>query len=207
MKKFIASIVLLLAIQLIGFSQSFDLQKLLKENKLVTSNGKIIPLTDSKKSGVSMQGIAWIKDASFSKGVIEVDLRGKDVFQKSFIGIAFHGVDTLTYDLVYFRPFNFRAEDPIRKIHAVQYVSHPEWPWDKLREERNGIYEKGIDPAPAATDWVHARIEVGDKQIKVFVNRSKTPSLVVDKLNDRKDGMIGLWNEGLDGDFANLSIK
>jgi hypothetical protein len=206
MKKLII-IAVLLVLARFGFTQSFDLQKLLKENKFVTSKGKIIPLADNKKSGVSMQGIAWIKDKSFSTGVIEVDLRGKDIFQQSFLGIAFHGVDTITYDLVYFRPFNFRAEDPIRKIHAVQYVSQPEWDWKRLRDERNGIYEKAIDPAPAATDWVHARIEVGDKQIKVFVNGAKNPSLVVDKLNDRRDGMIGLWNQGENGDFANLIIK
>ena len=154
-----------------------------------------------------MTGIAWLKDTRFSTGIIEVDIRGRDVFQKSFIGIVFHGVDTLTHDLVYFRPFNFRAEDPIRKIHAVQYVSHPDYPCDRLRKERNGIYEKGIDPPPVATDWFHARIEVGEKQVKVFVNGSKTPSLVVDKLNDRKTGMIGLWNEGDNGEFANLSIN
>ncbi|HEY5826436.1 MAG TPA: family 16 glycoside hydrolase, partial [Cyclobacteriaceae bacterium] len=81
------------------------------------------------------------------------------------------------------------------------------YPWDRLRKERNGIYEKAIDPPPVATDWFHARIEVSEKQIKVFVNGAKTPSLVVDKLNDRKDGMIGLWNEGENGEFANLTIK
>jgi len=207
MKKLIVSIVLLLAVQFTVFGQSFDLQKLLKENKFVTSRGKIIPLTDGNKSGISMTGIAWLKDTQFSTGVIEVDIRGRDVFQKSFIGVAFHGVDSLTHDLVYFRPFNFRAEDPIRKIHAVQYVSHPDYPWDRLRKEKNGIYEKAIDPPPQATDWFHARIEVGEKQIMVFVNGAKTPSLVVDKLNDRKNGMIGLWNEGESGDFANLTIK
>jgi len=207
MKNLFASLILLLVIQSAGISQSFDLQKLLKENKFVTTNAKVIPLTDGNKSGISMTGMAWIKDKKFSTGVIEVDLRGKDIFQQSFLGIAFHGVDSITYDLVYFRPFNYRAEDPIRKIHAVQYVSQPDWDWKRLRDERNGVYEKAIDPAPAATDWVHARIEVGDKQIKVFVNGAKTPSLVVDKLNDRKDGMIGLWNEGENGDFANLVIK
>jgi hypothetical protein len=207
MKNLFASLILLLVIQSAGISQSFDLQKLLKENKFVTTNAKVIPLTDGNKSGISMTGMAWIKDKKFSTGVIEVDLRGKDIFQQSFLGIAFHGVDSITYDLVYFRPFNYRAEDPIRKIHAVQYVSQPDWDWKRLRDERNGVYEKAIDPAPAATDWVHARIEVGDKQIKVFVNGAKIPSLVVDKLNDRKDGMIGLWNEGENGDFANLVIK
>jgi hypothetical protein len=206
MKKHILFTVLTMVVSF-GFSQSIDLQKLLKENKFATAYGKVVPLADSKKSGVSMAGIAWIKDKNFSKGVIEVDLRGKDIFQQSFLGIAFHGVDSITYDVVYFRPFNYRAEDPIRKIHAVQYASEPDWSWKRLRDERNGIYEKGIDPPPAATDWVHARIEVSDKQIKVFVNGAKTASLVVDKLNNRTDGLIGLWNQGENGDFANLVIK
>ncbi len=38
-------------------------------------------------------------------------MRGKNVFQKSFIGIAFHGQDDKTYDAVYCRPFNFIAKD------------------------------------------------------------------------------------------------
>ena len=187
--------------------KSFDLQQLLKEQKLITFGRNVVPITDGDKKGISLTGIAWLKDVSFSTGTIEVDLRGKDVLQQSFIGIVFHGVDTATHDVVYFRPFNFRSEDPVRKIHAVQYASHPDFPWHKLREEKNGIYEKGIDPPPAATDWVHARIVVDDKQIKVYVNNVQEPSLTVDKLNTRQNGLIGLWNEGLDGDFANLTIS
>ena len=194
-----------------GQKQSFDLQQLLKEKKLITINGKVVPITDGNRKGVSMvpgfqEGVVWLKDVTFSTGTIEIDLRGKDVFQKSFIGIAFHGVDSVTQDIVYFRPFNFQAEDPIRKIHAVQYVSHPDFTWDKLREEKNGIYEKGIDPPPSPKDWFHAKIVVEDTQIKVYVNNASTPSLTVDKLNTRKSGLIGLSNEGLAGDFANLTI-
>src|SRR5688572_7112129 len=194
-----------------GQKQSFDLQQLLKEKKLITINGKVVPITDGNRKGVSLvpgfqEGVVWLKDVTFSTGTIEIDLRGKDVFQKSFIGIAFHGVDSVTQDIVYFRPFNFQAEDPIRKIHAVQYVSHPDYTWDKLREEKNGIYEKGIDPPPSPKDWFHAKIVVEDTQIKVYENNASTPSLTVDKLNTRRSGLIGLSNEGLSGDFANLTI-
>ncbi|HYI79202.1 MAG TPA: family 16 glycoside hydrolase, partial [Chryseolinea sp.] len=84
--------------------------------------------------------------------------------------------------------------------------THPDFPWHKLREEKNGIYEKGIDPPPSPTEWFHARIVVAEKQIKVYVNNATTPSLTVDKLNTRKNGLIGLSNEGLEGDFANLTI-
>ena len=200
------SIFMLLASLSYGQKKSFDLQQLLKEKKLITYKWSVIPLTDGGKKGISLNGVVWLKDQTFSKGTIEIDLRGKDIFQKSFLGIAFHGVDTITYDLVYFRPFNFRAEDPIRKIHAVQYTSEPDFPWPRLREEKNGIYEKGIDPPPSPTEWFHAKIVVGETEIKVYVNDATIPSLTVNKLNTRKDGLIGLWNVGLPGDFANLTI-
>jgi hypothetical protein len=192
--------------ELIAQKKSYDLQQLLKENKLMTYGSKVVSITDGEKKGISMTGLAYLKDVTFTTGTIEVDLRGKDVLQKSFIGIAFHGVDTVTTDVVYFRPFNFRSSDPVRKIHAVQYVSEPEFPWHKLREEKNGVYEKGIDPPPSATDWFHAKIVVEDTQIKVYVNNASSPSLTVNKLNSRREGKIGLWNNGLDGDFANLTI-
>jgi hypothetical protein len=186
--------------------QSFKLQQLLKENKLI-SNYPITPLNDNGKEGVSSKGIVWLKNVHFSTGTIEVDLRGKDIVQKSFIGIAFHGVDTITYDAIYFRPFNFQSTDSVRKIHAVQYISEPDFPWDRLREEKNGIYEKGIDPPPSPVEWFHARIVVDESTIKVFVNNAAAPSLTVNKLNDRKDGLIGLWSVGVNGEFANLIIK
>jgi len=186
--------------------QTYNLQQMLKEKKLTSFAKTLTPVDDNDKHGVSCTGLAWLNDVHFSKGTIEVDLRGKDVVQQSFLGIAFHGVDTTTYDIIYFRPFNFRSSDPVRRIHAVQYVSEPKYPWDVLREKFNGVYEKGIDPPPLATAWFHARIVVEDNEIKVYVNGADNPSLTVKKLNTRTDGLVGVWNEGLPGDFANLVI-
>jgi len=204
----ILTIISLIALPLFATGQSYDLQQLVKKGKLTYWRNAPQPFTDGNRKAISLPGIAWLTGKNFSTGTIEVDLRGKDEFQKSFLGIAFHGIDTLTYDCVYFRPFNFRAEDPVRRIHAVQYMSVPDYDWKILRDERNGIYEKGITPAPAATDWFHARIVVSAKDIKVYVNQSKEPSLTVDKLNTRTDGLIGLWSSpgALPGDFANLVI-
>src|ERR1700761_1813782 len=70
-------------------------------------------------------GVAWIKGKSFSTGTIELDIKGKDKPQGSFIGMAFHGSNDSTFEVVYFRPFNFRSTDPVRKGHAVQYVASP----------------------------------------------------------------------------------
>ncbi|PWT74251.1 MAG: hypothetical protein C5B59_11555 [Bacteroidetes bacterium] len=210
MKKksvFLCGLALLFILDSFAQAGKYNLLSLLGENKL-ESSGKILkPLTDGKKKGISTDGIVWLKDIHFSKGTIEVDLRGKDSLQRSFLGIAFHGVDTSSYDGIYFRPFNFQTSDPIRKEHMVQYISLPRFTWQYLRSEFNGVYEKGIDPPPSPNGWLHAKIVVGDKDIKVYVNHSSTPSLTVQKLNDRQDGKIGLWSGDLPGDFANLVIS
>lgn len=206
MKKSIWCVLVGLSASTTGISQSFNLQQMLSEKKLISFQNHA-PILINEKQGISINQIVWLKDINFSTGTIEVDLRGKDVPQRSFLGIAFHGVDTMTYDAIYFRPFNFQATDPVRKIHAVQYISQPEFTWEKLRNEKNGIYEKGINPPPTATDWFHAKIVVSESTITVYVNDASIYSLQVNKLNQRKDGLIGLWNYGLDGDFANLVIK
>jgi len=203
-------IVTILALATInGAAQSFDLSKDLKEKKLIPVRPNKVSVSDEGKHAVSVLGIAWLDGVTFSEGTIELDIRGNDKLQKTFPGIVFHGVDTVTHDVVYFRPFNFQAADPVRKIHAVQYVSHPDFPWDVLRETKNGQYEKAVTPAPGPNDWFHAKIVVKGKEINVYVNGSTTPSLTVTKLNDRTTGKIGLWCDGSDipGDFANLVIK
>ena len=153
------------------------------------------------------QGLAWVESSNFDQGVIEVDIKGKNDLQRSFVGVAFRGVDEKTHDAVYFRPFNFKSEDPVRRIHAVQYVSHPTYTWQKLRTEKNGQYEKAVNPVPDPDGWFHARIVVANRKISVFVNGAKEPSLVVEELSDRKGGLVGLWvGEGSGGAFANLKI-
>ena len=68
-------------------------------------------------------GVAWWPDLVMADGTVEVQIRGKDVMQRSFVGVAFHGVDEKTYDAVYFRPFNFRAPDPARDGVVPQGLS------------------------------------------------------------------------------------
>jgi hypothetical protein len=189
-------------------AEKLNLSQLLKDNKLIIHpNQDVTALTDDAKQGVSVTGVVWIKGVNFSTGSIDVDLRGKDVFQQSFLGIAFHGTDDITYDAIYFRPFNFQSSDTLRKKHAVQYISEPDYPWDRLRNEHPLVYEHAVIPLLIATGWFHAHIVVEKDEVVVYVNYSKMPSLRVKKLDNRNDGMIGLWNDGLKGDFANLEIK
>jgi hypothetical protein len=154
-------------------------------------------------------GVVWLDNYDFANGTIEVDLLGRSQpVQGSFVGIALRVVDGQTHDAVYFRPFNFRATDSTRHAHAVQYVSDPEWTWQRLRTERPGQYERAIVPEPDGDEWFHVRIDVARPRIQVFVNNAATPSLVVDELSARTHGPIGVWvGEGSGGYFANLRVQ
>ncbi|HYG80003.1 MAG TPA: hypothetical protein VD861_06425 [Pyrinomonadaceae bacterium] len=153
-------------------------------------------------------GVAAVKDSKFTNGVIEFDALGQSGPRGSnFLGVAFRVVDAQTHDAVYFRPFNFRAEEAERKAHAVQYISHPKYSWQVLRQEKPGQYEKPIDPAPDGDAWFHVRIVVEKPRVSVYVNNGKEPSLVVEELSDRKGGGVGLWvGPGQGGYIANLKI-
>jgi hypothetical protein len=151
------------------------------------------------------EGHAWLNNTKFSYGTIEVDIKGKDKLQASFVGIAFHGVNDSTFEAVYFRPFNFRSADPVRKLHAVQYIASPKFGWEKLRNEFPGKYEQPIAPGPDPNEWVHARITIDSKNIKVYVNGNAKPSLVVEPLVHDHGTLIGLWTDS-DGDWKNLKI-
>src|SRR6266511_138669 len=157
---------------------------------------------------VPIMGLVWLKGYDFGNGVIEADMLGQSQPpQTSFVGVAFRVVDAQTYDAVYFRPFNFRASDSTRHSHAVQYVSHPGFPWQKLRSEHPGQYEAPVIPEPDGDQWFHVRIVVERPKVSVFVNDARTPELVVNALSDRARGSIGLWvGDGSGGHFANLRV-
>lgn len=150
--------------------------------------------------------IVWLNNLQLESGTIEFDVKGKkSPRQGSFIGVAFRVQDKKTYDVVYFRPFNFNSTHPENKAHAVQYMSEPQSPWYKLRDEKPAQYEKPISSAPDGDAWFHVKITLENHQVKVFVNNEIEPSLAVDELSDRSAGSVGLWSIGY-GAIANLKI-
>jgi hypothetical protein len=219
MKAFLKNFIVLTYFTIAGFlamgqvKKPLNLPQLFGDKKLTVYNRNAEVTNDAGKNCIVMDerldaGIAWINDLSFSSGTIEIDLKGQDVEQKSFLGIAFHGAGDTTYDAVYFRPFNFRSADSAKKIHQVQYVSHPVYTWQKLRKEKNGIYEKAVHPVPDPDGWFHFKIVVTKKEVLVYVNDADAPSLTVTLLDEREKGKLGLWaGDGSGGKFANLSIK
>jgi hypothetical protein len=154
-------------------------------------------------------GLAWLDGYDFSNGVIELDILGRSQpVQGSFVGVAFRVVDAQTHDAVYFRPFNFRAADSTRHSHSVQYVSDPDWPWQRLRSERPGMFERAVVPEPDGDEWFHVRVVVNRPMVQVFVNDAPTPILVVNELSTRTHGRVGVWvGEGSGGYFANLVVR
>lgn len=195
--------------------RAVDLAKLAPGHGLqvLISNRKVTPITDGTRHGLQLsadsgEGPSYIEGIELGNGTIDVDLRGRDLQGQSFLGIAFHGVDSATYEAIYFRPFNFRIADSTRHAHGVQYVAQPANPWQKLRTEHPGVYEQPVNPAPDPNGWFHARIVVAGPKVSVFVGDATTPSLVVTRLSDRGKGLVGLWvGNGSGGDFANLVIK
>jgi len=190
------------------YAQKIDLQQMLaKGNILEVPGSEVKNMSDADKRGITAKNNLWLKGIDFSYGTIEVDIRGRNEFLHSFPGIAFHASDTSrAYDLVYFRPFNFRSTDPVRRTWSIQYSSGPEYDYENLRKEHKGEFESEILPNPKPEDWIHARIVIGKDSIKVYVNGMDKPSLVTRVLHNRDKGMIGLWLDYTTADFANLSI-
>jgi hypothetical protein len=168
-------------------------------NRSVTAGNEI------HLDGKPEDGLLWIKNSIFSNGKIEVDIKGKDEAGRSFVGVAFHGINATRFDAVYFRPFNFKSAE--RNGHSVQYISHPTNTWFKLREDAPGKYENPVSPVPDPNDWFHATIIINYPFVNVYLNNSSAPSLTVEQLSSQKQGWIGFWvGNNSEGWFKNLRI-
>jgi len=165
--------------------------------------------TVAEFDGTPGDGMACLDGLSFTAGEIECDIQGRSMpLQGSFVGIAFGVQGAEAYDAVYFRPFNFRSEDPARRAHSVQYVSHPDWKWPRLRQERPGQFEKPLEPAIDGDRWFHVRIVVRPPTISVYVDDAREPCLTVEALSGPRTGRVALWvGNNSPGRFANLRIK
>lgn len=154
-----------------------------------------------------------ISDVNFKNGTIEIELAGKlaegAIDQaRGFIGIAFRvNDDNSKFECFYLRPTNGRANEQIRRNHSVQYISHPDFPWYRLRKENPGEYESYVDLEVGA--WTKVKIEVHDNQAKLYIHDNLQPTLIVNdlKLGNDVEGGIALWIAiGTEAYFANLQV-
>jgi hypothetical protein len=152
-------------------------------------------------------GLVLADGVEFTTGVIELDLKGKNIRGRSFLGVAFNVAGEKTFEAIYFRPFNIKAEGDF-KSRAVQYINWPKHTWEQLRKTQPGQFEGAVVSVPDPDKWFHARIEVGEKQVRVFANDAKEPCLTVDRFVEaKKSKRVGLFVDSADGWYANLKIK
>jgi hypothetical protein len=143
--------------------------------------------------------IAIIPGIKFKNGIIEVELAGEPAMKgnpqaRGFVGIAFrvHTTKSYSYECFYIRPANGRAAEQLRRNHSTQYISHPEFPWYRLRQESPGVYESYVDLVPG--EWTRIKIEVSGMNAKLYVHDTEQPCLIVSDLkHGEAEGEIALW--------------
>jgi hypothetical protein len=156
--------------------------------------------------------MAW-RMMDFSDGVIEVDVASTlaedaPAFARGFIGIAFRIDKARTFESIYLRPANSRVDDQVRRNHSVQYWSHPDHDFARLRKEEPEKYGSYVDIA--LEEWITMKIVVRASQAKLYINGAAQPSLVISdlKLGAGQRGGIGYWLEtGTVGYFSEIRIS
>lgn len=157
--------------------------------------------------------IAILSGSDFKDGVIEAEIAGaprKDAPQemRGFVGIAFRvQPNGARFECFFLRPTNGRANDQLRRNHSTQYISHPDYPWYRLREEAPGVYESYTDLEPGA--WTPVRIVVSGVRAQLYVNGAEQPCLVVNDLKLAETrGQVALWiGAGTEAYFSNVVVK
>jgi len=171
----------------------------------------LVPLPGQENADGDM--LALVAGRDFKDGTIEVEVAGTpragappDV--RGFIGVAFRVQSQGDKaEFFYLRPTNARSDDQLRRNHSTQYISSPDYPWERLRKESPGVYESYVDLDPGA--WTRMKIVVSGTKAQLFVNGADQPCLIVNdlKLGDT-DGRIALWaHTTTDAYFSNLQVK
>ena len=170
-------------------------------------------MTPEERSQI--EPLAMIEGLDFSNGVISVELAGAPAATgapegaRGFVGIAFRLQQNLTtYDAFYLRPTNGRADDQERRNHAAQYISHPDWPWFRLRKETPSRYESYVDLVTGA--WTKVRIEVRGDRARLYVHDQEQPTLIINDVKSGANGKgaVALWiGPGTVAHFRDLRVE
>lgn len=157
---------------------------------------KLVPSPETAGKDADM--LAILAGNQFQDGTIEVGVAGAPRAgappdSRGFIGIVFRTGDHGEWsEVFYLRPTNGRADDQLRRNHSVQYVSHPDFTWSRLRQENPGVYESYVDLEPGV--WTAMKIVVSGTTARLYVNGAAQPCLVVNDLkHGAAAGRIALW--------------
>ncbi len=183
------------------------------KSESVTYKGKrCTQLTDQIASNNPGERMAMIEGSDFGNGAIELELTGDtlptaDPTARGFTGIAFRSLaDGSAYESFYLRPKNGRAEDQEQRNHSAQYISAPDFPWQRLRQETPGKYESYVDLVPG--EWTRMKVEVHGVKARLYVNGSAQPTLIVNDLKrGNSRGAVAFWiGPGTVAHFADLKV-
>jgi 3-keto-disaccharide hydrolase len=189
-------------------------------DRLVTKNVSIAQTNYKSRSAIQVLAVpaaanatslAVVKDAVFRDGTIEVDLAGQPAAgagegARGFIGIAFRLQGDGSYEYIYLRPTNGRADDQVRRNHSTQYSAYPDFDFARSRQEAPEKYESYVDLQPGV--WTKYKIEVEGRKARLYVNGAEQPCLIVNDLkHEPREGGVALWvGPGTEGYFSNLKI-
>ncbi len=132
------------------------------------------------KEALYLNGQASLQRVNFQDGTIEVEFMANK--PRAFAGIQFRAQDGSNYETFYVRLHKSGFLD------AVQYTPefNGESNWQLYREHQAAV---SFDPK----QWNHLKLEIRGSNLKVFLNDSTEPILVVDNLRrDDKEGFIGI---------------
>lgn len=157
-------------------------------------------------------GMAVISGIEVGNGTIDAQIAGVPAGgavegSRGFVGIAFHVQrDPGRHEAFYLRPTNGRADDQLRRNHSTQYVSHPDFPWQRLRTETPGVYESYVDLEPGA--WTPVRVVVDGVKARLHVHGSAQPVLIVNDLKmGEASGGVALWmGQGTEAYFSDVTV-
>lgn len=157
--------------------------------------------------------MAILPGLRFMNGMIETLIVGAlradaPMDMRGFVGIAFRvQPHASAFECFYLRPTNGRADDQLRRNHSTQYISHPDYPWYKLREECPGVYESYTDLVPG--EWTKVKIVVSGVRAQLYVNGAEQPCLIVNDLKlGETEGGIALWiGKGTEAYFSHVIVE
>lgn len=167
------------------------------------------PLSETAANGPD--SFATLGGPDFRNGEISVEVSGDRIAGapetvRAFVGMAFR-TDGLRYEAFYLRMYNGRAKDQLQRNHSAQYISHPDWTWERLRRETPGAFETYVDLVP--NRWTKMLITVCDGQARLRIDGATQPTLVIRDLKRgaQATGKVALWvGPGTVGRFRALTI-
>ena len=186
------------------------------EGAVVEHQGKYalrVTAHDDSESTEELETIVLIPEIKFTNGIIELEVAGEPApgafaQARGFVGIAFrvNKLENYKYECFYLRPTNGRANIQAQRNHSIQYVSHPEYPWYRLRQESPEMYESYADLIPG--NWTKLKIEVFGTTAKFYLQDAEQPNLIVNDLkHGESEGTIALWlHSSTLAHFRNLVI-